>query len=606
MRQLWFCGFLLVFSGLLASCRDDDRVELPENDPETSLTFATPEAIESGRVVPHSYLVAFRNLLLADQDFLAGYQRTARAHLQALNEDWARPSLVQDLRYLSRLNFNQLSQSFRSVRTISPAPWLKQEPTRDPAWASLVEVRFRNEAEAHAVLTRWYEDKKIWYAEPNHTQDLSGELEDRLSAAFGGSNAGVAPWLDQIDFVPAIQEVGKTQVSTSPLIAVMDSGVDVEHPSLRDAVYVNERGENKLQCRNDRFGCNTTVSKKDLLGDGAVFPTGTRGFSQACPLSLGDAAGQCEHGTHVAGLIVARNSSRVSGICPYCKILVVKVVENRDGRLAISDAAIIAGLSYISGFQEGGQPLVRVINASYGKFESTRSVELFIRALKNFGRGILMVAAAGNEDTTKKQYPAAFEDVLAVSNVLADEGAAKKSESSNFGSWVDIAAPGDWFGCVTDTFASNGLLSTVPGGEFGCKVGTSMATPIVSGVAGLVLAKEPQLSAYDLEQRLRSTAVTAELYKERLNSAYRPTLEGQSVPLLGSGLVNALRAVRPDLDLDPTPSQSVDLPERVKPGCGVIGGQNHGYGWILSAIILLWPLLWVQGRSFLSKTRSER
>lgn len=601
MRQFWFSCFLSLLTLLGACGRDDDAVQLPEGDPEASLKLASPADIDAGRVVPHSYLVAFRNLLENGPSSFPAFHMAAFAHLKALRQRWARSAPVETLSYLSRINLNQLSQSFYTRSALSPAPWMTYEPAREAAWASLIEVRFPSEAAAEATLRRWYAEKRIWYAEPNFTQEVSGTLEDQLSQAFGGSNAGVAPWLDQIDFVPAIQEIGKLATPNAPLIAVMDSGVDVEHPSLRDSIYINSRAENKLLCRNDRYGCNTTAAEKEVLGNGDVFPTGTSGFGQACPFSLGFAQGQCEHGTHVAGLIVARNASRVSGVCPYCKILVVKVVENKGGRLAISDAAIIAGLSYISGLQEGGQPLVRIINASYGKFEYTRSVELFVKALKNFGRGILMVAAAGNEDSTKKQYPAAFEEVVAVANVLAEGDQPAKSESSNFGMWVDIAAPGDWFACTSDVVSSSGLLSTVPGGEFGCKVGTSMATPIVSGVAGLVLAKEPNLTAGELEERLKRTAVAQVLYQERLNQSYRPTINGQSVPLLGGGLVNALRAVRPDLSSGPT--LGAEQPDRIKPGCGVIGyageAARERSSWMgLLLLMLPLPMILIMRRAF--------
>ncbi len=562
---------VLVFVLNSACGRDDDAVHMSENDPLANLHFATPTEIQEQRVRPNSYLVAFRNLVDEQQPF-AGYQRRALAHFAALSQPWAQASRLKNLRYFATLNLSHLSRSFSNKRLIEPAPWLKQEPPIEERMASLVEVKFRSEGEARATLSRWYSDKRIWYAEPNYIQELKGELEDQLVEAFGGANSSVAPWLEQIKFAEAIQEIGKIDNPASPLVVVMDSGVDVEHPNLREAVYVNERGENKLQCRDDRYGCNTTASNKDELGNGSVFPTGTTGFNQTCPYELGDAASQCEHGTHVAGIIAARGADRFTGVCPYCKILVVRVVENDAGRFAISDASIIAGLSYISGFQLGGQPLARIINASYGKFESTRSVELFISALKKFGRGTLMIAAAGNEDSNRRQYPAAFDDVIAVSNVIAEVDYPQKSESSNFGMWVDVAAPGDWNGCISANSRFGGILSTVPGGEAGCKIGTSMSTPMVAGVAGLVLAKQPELTAVELEERLKASANPELLYGQDVNGGYRPLVNGKLVPLLGTGLINALTAVSPELDAVPT--LDVNRPNRIKPGCGVVGGPS--------------------------------
>ena len=141
------------------------------------------------------------------------------------------------------------------------------------------------------------------------------------------------------------------------------------------------------------------------------------------------------------------------------KVVDVEIDESGKEQFQIEDAAIIAGLAYLSGFTVDGDPLVRVINASFGKFQESRNVGLFIEALKNFGKGVLMVAAAGNEDTMKEQFPAAFEDVVAVSNVQSDAGSPKKSRSSNFGMWVDISAPGSG-NCIR----GEGILSSIPGG----------------------------------------------------------------------------------------------------------------------------------------------
>ena len=143
----------------------------------------------------------------------------------------------------------------------------------------------------------------------------------------------------------------------------------------------------------------------------------------------------CSHGTHVAGIIAAEDSGYI-GICPYCSILVVKVVDIKikDGKesFQIEDSAIIAGLAYVSGFTVNGEPLVRVINASFGKFQRSRSVGLLLIPFSKFGKGVLTIAAAGNEDTMKKQYPAAFDEVIAVANIESSKSLPRKSPSSNF------------------------------------------------------------------------------------------------------------------------------------------------------------------------------
>jgi len=542
-----------------------------------------------------SYLVAFRDVLTEDRQHFAPFPMRARSHMQALLKDFSEDFRRQQLRYLSSLNLSDLSSSFDLKPSWQGPALLQQELGGKADMASFVEVEFKNASIARETLQTWLDEGRIWFAEPNGISHLNGPLEDDIISKFS-DNKQLTPWLSQVSFLPAIQQMAQLTSVAEPVIAVMDSGVDVFHPNLRAAIYDNEQGQNKL-CKDDIYGCNTTVSKKEILGDGAVYPTGTRGFGTVCE----NGNEQCEHGTHVAGIIGARDADQYVGMCPYCKILVVKVVEieNSSGKPAFSikDSSIIAGLAYVSGFKVGGEPLVRVINASFGKFEKSRSVELFIKALKNFGRGTLMVAAAGNEDTMKRQYPAGFDSVIAVSNVLSNVDAPSKSPSSNFGMWVDISAPGDG-----DCPEFEGILSSIPGGSADCKTGTSMASPVVAGIAGLILAKDPSLTASQLERRLLDTAFADKLYSDAVNNGYRPTIQGLGVvPLLGSGVVNAEAA------LDPTakPSGLVVSTQRsdlVRSGCGTLGGNAAG---IPFASLLGWflPLFVVSISRKLRKTR---
>ena len=89
------------------------------------------------------------------------------------------------------------------------------------------------------------------------------------------------------------------------------------------------------------------------------------------------------------------NETNVWGVIPYKGLIyfadhynglwAVKLV---DDDFAIADSAIIAGFSYISGFKQGSEPAIRIINASFGKYDRSKSVELFINALKNFGKTV--------------------------------------------------------------------------------------------------------------------------------------------------------------------------------------------------------------------------
>ena len=538
------------------------------------------EELAEGKVTEGSYLVAFRGMTTQRQGESLNGAVVRQKTLGLITNDLFPQRGVKQFSLLGNLNLSHPSKSFSTSWALEGPRGLQlnfQNPNND--MAAITRVDFNTKEEAELTLKRWLDDGVIWYAEPNYISHPNGELEDDIINNF--SSADTYPWLAQINYINAIQYYSANPPVESPVIAVLDSGVDVLHPALSSNIYINDDGQNKL-CVDDLYGCDTTVNKKDILGKGTVYPAGTSGFQQPCVSEQSN----CAHGTHVTGIIAARDPSYI-GICPYCRVLVVKVVgiKVRDGKesFQIEDSAIIAGLAYVSGFTIGGEPLVRVINASFGKFQKSRSVGLFIESLKTFGKGILTVAAAGNEDTMKRQYPAAFEDVIAVSSVNSSTQEPTKAPSSNFGMWVDIAAPGSG-----NCSLGAGILSSVPGGLASCNEGTSMASPVVAGVAGLVLARNPELSYGELRSRVLASAIPDNLYRDGVNNAYRPKVGGKElVPLLGGGVVNALAAVDPSIEkTDPILTEKRDA---VGPGCGVIGGYEAGFGGLI--LILLGPAL---------------
>ena len=190
----------------------------------------------------------------------------------------------------------------------------------------------------------------------------------------------------------------------------------------------------------------------------------------------------CSHGTHVAGIIAAKVQEGYGGICPSCRILPIKVVDGSAGDFgAIYDSSLIAALNYVRELRGRGEP-IKIVNASFGKFRRSKTLGLLIKELASGDQGVLFVAAAGNENTAKEPYPASLDEVLAVANV--DSQTMIRDTSSNFGSWVDLAAPGSG-----DCGAGSGIRSSVPGGSDQCSRGTSFAAPVVSVVWGKTLRR---------------------------------------------------------------------------------------------------------------------
>ena len=193
------------------------------------------------------------------------------------------------------------------------------------------------------------------------------------------------------------------------------------------------------------------------------------------------------HGTHVAGIAGANtnNSIGVAGVCWGCDLLAVKVLDADGYGL---DSWVANGIRYAAdwGVAFGKRT---IINLSLGgPYESS-----VIRDAVSYAQshGALVVAAAGNQGTNTPFYPAAYPGVIGVS---ATDSNDQWASFSNYGSYVDIAAPG------VD------ILSTYPGGYYTRLDGTSMAAPHVAGVAGLVWSRNLTLSANQVCGLLLSTA----------------------------------------------------------------------------------------------------
>ncbi|MBI4096798.1 MAG: S8 family serine peptidase [Candidatus Levybacteria bacterium] len=208
------------------------------------------------------------------------------------------------------------------------------------------------------------------------------------------------------------------------------------------------------------------------------------------------------HGTHVAGIIAAKtdNNEGVAGACPQCKLLNVKVLKNNEqGTMSV----VADGIAWAAQ-QEG----VKVINLSVsGNKPDVNGDEQggdFLEDAINeaWNKGIVVVVAAGNDGTSQKTYPAAYDNAIAVAATTRDD---KIASFSNFGKdWVDVAAPGD------------DIYSTIPPhvsrnegtAKYRFMKGTSMAAPLVSATAALVIAKDSNLTPSQVRSKLEQTAET--------------------------------------------------------------------------------------------------
>jgi minor extracellular protease Epr len=193
------------------------------------------------------------------------------------------------------------------------------------------------------------------------------------------------------------------------------------------------------------------------------------------------------HGTHVAGIIAAKNNNiGISGIAPDAQLYALKVLDSRGSGL-ISD--------FISGIDWAITNKMNIINLSLGSTESSAILEETIN--RAYNAGILIVAAAGNDGNSTGtgdtvNYPARYNSVIAVA---ATDKWNHRASFSSTGNEVDFAAPGV------------NILSTFLDNQYASYSGTSMATPFVTGDLALLKEMYPTMSNQELVEQLKKEAL---------------------------------------------------------------------------------------------------
>ncbi|MEO3947419.1 S8 family peptidase [Gorillibacterium sp. CAU 1737] len=245
--------------------------------------------------------------------------------------------------------------------------------------------------------------------------------------------------------LPLIQtEMGWTfsKGSGDVIVAVVDTGVDLTHPDLKDRL---------------------------LTGYNAINPSGKP-------------ADDVGHGSHVAGIIAAtvNNSLGIAGLTWDNPILPVKVLDNSGAGNAYN---VAKGIIWAA---DNG---AKVINLSLGNYAESSFLHDAIKYAYN--KDVVLVAATGNDNSGQPGYPAAYPEVLAVA---ATDNNRNKASFSNYGSYVDVAAPGV------------NIASTYTNNQYASLSGTSMASPHAAGLAALIRSVNPKLTNKEVMDIMRNTA----------------------------------------------------------------------------------------------------
>jgi len=323
---------------------------------------------------------------------------------------------------------------------------------------------------------------EVEYAEPNIIFRTQAVPNDPFYV-------GRQQWYYDLIDAPKAWDVEKGEPAI--VIAVLDTGLDVTHPDLKDNLWTNpaEIAGNGVDddgngCVDDVHGCS--FAETNIACSGA----------QAGPnANIADDNG---HGTFVAGVAAARgnNSTGVTGMAPNATIMPVKVLDCEGAGSAL---AATQGILYAA--KSGA----KVINMSFGADEDSLTLRAAI-AEAHDRYGVVIVAAAGNSGEASVAFPARDETVIAVSS-SDHRNPDSKAPFSNWGPQVTVAVPGvDIASTLPTKFCGPGW-SCVSGQPYALGSGTSFSAPLVAGAVALILSKGPPMSPDAVKSRLVSTAV---------------------------------------------------------------------------------------------------
>ncbi|MNS20151.1 Thermophilic serine proteinase precursor [compost metagenome] len=281
---------------------------------------------------------------------------------------------------------------------------------------------------------------EVLFAEVNATESLPPVRKETGVIKSGD------PMMDQQWSLSKINAAGAwavTKGDAKTVVAVVDTGVDYNHPDLAGRVIKGYDFANKDEDPMDGQG----------------------------------------HGTHCAGIVAAGldNGVGVAGVAPGVSILAVKVLSDAGSG---STDDVCAGIVYAA--DHGASVISLSLGGSGGQQAKQAAVDYAL------SKGAVVVAAMGNNGKEMQVYPGGSKGVIGVGATTAED---TRATFSNFGDWISVGAPG------------HKILSSVPGGGYQAFSGTSMATPAVAGLAALIRSQYPTLSAKEVQARIEGSAV---------------------------------------------------------------------------------------------------
>jgi len=384
--------------------------------------------------------------------------------------------------------------------------------------SNLVTIDDLDNADAATVAAQYAAMAEVEYAEVNFQIKLEDPVAQTVSDTqtaelpagapsdplFAGqwalNNSGLDGGLERAD-IDAIRAWETTHGSEEVVVAVLDSGVDYNHPDLKANIWTRP-------AKIGRYYDDELGSYEDERGFDATNGNGEPSHAKGHGIAMSDPMDDNGHGTHCAGIIGAEgdNNEGIAGVNWRVQIMPLKFM-GRSGYGNVNDA--IEAINYAIDRKTNGVNL-RIISASFGSATNSKALRDAIKAAGD--AGILFVAAAGNDSSNNDRwphYPSNY-DLPNLISVAALDRNDRLASFSNYGAKsVHVAAPG------------KAILSTWLGGGYREASGTSMAAPYVAGTAALIIANQPNISLKALRDRLLGSADEIETINGKVATSSR-------------------------------------------------------------------------------------
>ena len=409
------------------------------------------------------------------------------------------------------------------------------------------------DSDISAIVDDYSSCPDVVYAEPNYIGYLLEIPNDHnFSKQWSLHNTGQTFWNDTFGSLDAdIDAPEAWDIETGSedvIIAIIDTGVDYTHPDLADNIWINE----------------DEIPDNDIDDDNNGYIDDIRGYDIA--VNDSDPIDPMGHGTACAGVAsgVTNNGIGIAGVCWNSKIMVIKSWYD-DGNCNPTDWGVSIKYAADNG--------ANVISMSFG-YSSDSS---FLKDAVDYAysKDIVLVAGAGNDNKSKMNYPAGFDNVIAVAATNQNNERCTEKDwglssdwmprpmGSQYGDWIDVAAPGNFIYTTAPTYwcssynnsNKNTKQNNTPNYDY--RLGTSFSCPHVAGLAALLLSKNPSYSPEKVRLIIRANVdpYVSEHY-------------------IGTGRINAYKAITEFNTQPDTPT---------KPSGRTSGRPNRGYAFSTSA-----------------------